>query len=500
MLAGWCKSNRGVLGWLCLWVLAMLPLRADVLDHWSQGQIGSDIYSSVAFGNNLFVAVGYNGEVRVSGDAFTWTNQTFDTSMESLSIAYANGAFVAAGDYPYVTGGNKEGALQTSANGVNWTLTHQSGYCNAYYDVAFLNNTFVAVGDLGHVSQSADGSNWGSVDSRGAWTDTFNGVAYGHGVYVVVAPYGRILTSPVNPGITTGYLTPTSQNLQGIVFGNGQFVVVGNSGTILTSPDGTNWTAQVSGTANALNAVIYAAGFYVVVGANGTVLSSPDGVTWTARNPGTSNTLRGVTYGLGHFVAVGVAGTIAISTDETPPAITVPPQPASTSIPQGSNITYSVTATGAPTLTYQWQLNGRNISGANSSTYNLVNAQVKQSGTYTVVVKNSYGTNTSAGAVLTVVPPDLKPPKVKLVSPKPNQKWNVSLFLLQGTASDNVAVASVVYSLNSAPWAPASSVDNWKHWSATVVLVPGLNTVEAAAVDTSGNLTYSKLVQFNYTP
>ncbi len=56
-----------------------------------------------------------------------------------------------------------------------------------------------------------------------------------------------------------------------------------------------------------------------------------------------------------------------------PPAITVQPQ--SQTVLEGANVTFSVTATGAGTLSYQWQKNSVNISGATSRTLQLDNVQ-----------------------------------------------------------------------------------------------------------------------------
>src|SRR5262249_10188188 len=83
------------------------------------------------------------------------------------------------------------------------------------------------------------------------------------------------------------------------------FVAVGNGGTILTSTNGTNWTAQVSGTANNLATLIFGNGIYVVVGQSGTVLVSSDAKTWTPGNAGVTIDLTWVSFGNGMFLISG---------------------------------------------------------------------------------------------------------------------------------------------------------------------------------------------------
>ena len=62
-----------------------------------------------------------------------------------------------------------------------------------------------------------------------------------------------------------------------------------------------------------------------------------------------------------------------------------------------------MTAIGAGSFSYQWRLNGVNISGANSSTLTVSNVQLANAGYYTVVVSNSTTQVTSAAAKLTVM-------------------------------------------------------------------------------------------------
>ena len=68
----------------------------------------------------------------------------------------------------------------------------------------------------------------------------------------------------------------------------------------------------------------------------------------------------------------------------------------------GSNTTatFSVTATGSG-LTYQWQKNNANISGATAATYTITGATTAHAGTYRCVITNSGGASaTSNGASL----------------------------------------------------------------------------------------------------
>jgi hypothetical protein len=86
-------------------------------------------------------------------------------------------------------------------------------------------------------------------------------------------------------------------------------------------------------------------------------------------------------------------------------------QPASPPLITGQNAAFSVTATGAAPLSYQWEENATNIPAAinataSNATLILTNVQLGQSGNiYSVVVSNAFGTTNSVGAMLTVNSP-----------------------------------------------------------------------------------------------
>src|SRR5439155_17873824 len=71
----------------------------------------------------------------------------------------------------------------------------------------------------------------------------------------------------------------------------------------------------------------------------------------------------------------------------------------------GSNVTFTVSAAGQTPLSYQWRFKGSNISGATAAAYTISSAQTSNSGDYTVIVTNSFGSTTSSIASLTVYPP-----------------------------------------------------------------------------------------------
>lgn len=84
----------------------------------------------------------------------------------------------------------------------------------------------------------------------------------------------------------------------------------------------------------------------------------------------------------------------------TVPVVTTPP--ASAVLVTGGSTTFTVTASGALPLAYQWHKDGAAIAGATGTSLTVSNAQPSDAGTYTVVVRNNLGTATSNAATLAV--------------------------------------------------------------------------------------------------
>jgi hypothetical protein len=84
-------------------------------------------------------------------------------------------------------------------------------------------------------------------------------------------------------------------------------------------------------------------------------------------------------------------------------APTIQVQPQSERVSVGRRVTFTVTATGPPPLTYQWLFNGVPIPGAIDASYTISGVQSSNDGRYEVRVSSGAGSVTSAPAILSVI-------------------------------------------------------------------------------------------------
>jgi len=93
-----------------------------------------------------------------------------------------------------------------------------------------------------------------------------------------------------------------------------------------------------------------------------------------------------------------------------PPRITL--QPVGLSVNPGSNVTFTVAATGTGLVRYQWRLNGQDIPGATSPTLAVNNAQLADDGEYVAMVTDDIATISSAVArlIIRIAPSIVVPP------------------------------------------------------------------------------------------
>jgi pimeloyl-ACP methyl ester carboxylesterase len=123
-------------------------------------------------------------------------------------------------------------------------------------------------------------------------------------------------------------------------------------------------------------------------------------VAWGGNGSGEST----VPANLTGVIAIAAGYRYSLAIVATPNLIQAPfitDQPVNQTAQVGASAIFTVAATGTQPLSYQWQFNGKLIAGANSPTLTLDFVSAANSGSYSVVVSNPYGSTTSATAVLT---------------------------------------------------------------------------------------------------
>jgi hypothetical protein len=98
----------------------------------------------------------------------------------------------------------------------------------------------------------------------------------------------------------------------------------------------------------------------------------------------------------------GTNAVVPVAPAQQPPVLVTDIAPGYGSDVVGSQVTFNATFVGA--VSYQWQSNGTNITGATGDTLTLSDLNVNMTGGYNLLAINAYGTNTTSVAEFTVNP------------------------------------------------------------------------------------------------
>ena len=243
--------------------------------------------NSVAYGNNLYLAAGVNGQMYTSTDTVTWTSRSVGASDNITAVAYLNATYVA---------GTMDGSIYTSTDGTTWTArTSNIAVGNQINYLGYLNGKYYT-GYSNHVSRT---------NLPGWYYNTSSGV------YAAAA-------SPLYSGWT---------NLRSSDF---------YTGGIQTSTDLITWTANSMITPPGLtgiNSIAYTGSQYITAnggGVNNLVYSSPSYYSYAPYSNLSANaffskdlfSFASNTYlGNGNYGVVDVAynnGWICIATNASP--------------------------------------------------------------------------------------------------------------------------------------------------------------------------------------
>gem|GEM_PF-1572425 len=419
-------------------------------ENWISSATGATL-KSVTFAKGLFVAVGDNGAIRTSVNGTNWTSRSSSPSTTEFlnAVQYAGDRFVAVGGLA----GSGEGALVLhSQNGTNWTL-EVSNIPSSLRTAVAAAGQYVAASDGAGVIVSAP--------YQSAPAPTITGQP---------SPAGQ----SVNAGATVSYtVTATGTNLQYRWL---------NSGSPMSDGPGVSGSGTATLTLTGVD-VLDASVYHVSVwNENGSVLSQPVSLSVTGppiivTHPAsvTVNNLQNAQFIVGaagpapftyqwrfngqpivdggkfsgamtsQLVVSNAVGTnegifdvivsnaFGASAPSSPAQLlvnrapTITQQPVAQAVIQGQTLSLTVVADGTQPLTYLWKRDGTNlanggrISGANTATLTIQNAQLADApgnSGYSVAVTNAFapGVVSSIAYPSVIAPGALRPDFVTALS------------------------------------------------------------------------------------
>lgn len=273
-------------------------LLGNAFDTWGLVDLPADIIRAMAFltdesGNALLYAVGDAGTIAFTEDGTAWGNRSPNDWSTTDIYAIGAGTKTVVGEAVAVAGG-ASGTMYiygtadlSSGEGTSVTSQFSTNAIRAvhYWPQQHL---WIAVGDGGKISTSADGGQTWTARTSGVATALY-AIATSQNLIVVVGASGVVLTSPDGATWTSRTSGFSTSDIHGAVYGGGRFVIVGVTSKVGWSENGTLWTLE-TGVVPTHRAVTWADGVYVAVGDDQDVGTSIDGALWVPRTEGPSTT------------------------------------------------------------------------------------------------------------------------------------------------------------------------------------------------------------------
>ena len=230
--------------------------------------------------NSIFVMVGSGPLYPQSFSAYsltsgrTWTVSNTGIFANWQSVAFGNGVFVTVG-YDNLGSGIQAYSLD---NGQTWTAVHVPG---GWFSVAFGNGVFVMVGQNNQAYSLDNGKTWSILVTYPNPYGTWNSVSFGNGVFIMLGSDNQAYSLD-NGQTWTAVNTPLNGVWRSVVYGNGVFVMVGTNNQAYSSDNGETWTAVLTPLNGVWISVVYGNGVFVMSGTDNQAYSSDNGETWTA--------------------------------------------------------------------------------------------------------------------------------------------------------------------------------------------------------------------------
>lgn len=384
-----------------------------------------------------------------------------------------------------------------SADGLNWTVVDS-------ITIPMTNNVYIGLALTAHDNSQLNTSTVDSLQFVQSITSqpldqtvyqgnnaTFNVVAIGapldyqwqfNGTNIPGANLSSYTRNNVQPA-DAGYYSVTVTNLAAMLISSNALLTVNPLPAITTQPQ--NQTVNQGNSANFSAAAIGAPPLSYLWLFNGNPILYATNSTYTRTNVQSSDA---GTYSL--IVtnpAGGVTSSNALLSVNLPPSITTPPT--NQSVVAGTDVAFTVVATGTAPLVYQWQLNGITISGATNATLSRTNVHVADAGTYSVVITNMAGTNASAATLTVNTSPTLSPIADQIINE------GVALVITNIATDPDIPANTLTFSLgtNAPTGATINPTNGLFSWTPAEAQAPGTNVITVIVTDNGiPNLSDSK--------
>ena len=318
----------------------------------------------------------------------------------------------------------------------------------------------------------------GTAGNRTEWTTNANA----DGFYFSADGDGGVSASSTTFGDYSGYIGKNWQNAGTGIYAAGS---LDNANPYYTSAFPTGQSAPALQQANypqqtgSLNPGTFGLAWHdVIVSRRGSTVNwSVDGILFATISNATftaSNVFVGFWDPFASLtdntnLSFGLVDNLRVEVPAVAPVITAQPQGVWAGF--GSNVTFSVTATGLPAPALQWLFNGTNLSGMTNTNLVLTNIQAASAGNYSVIATNVAGSVLSSNALLSIIP--TQPAQFQLISLQPDGSLQLvasgqagatyvietSTNLANWTAITNLVATNGVLELNFVP--PANDLQRF---------------------------------------
>lgn len=264
--------------------------------------------NSLAYGDNMFVAVGKNGLIRISRDGLNWTHSYSGTNVELYKVIWAKGKYIVVGEM---------GTILSSVDGEKWTKAY-SATDSTLTGVRWVGNKFIVNGQENIILTSEDGLIW--VPSEIPYVQYLLRAAWNGKKYISADRGMKILAS--TDGLEWQSLQQVENNnslrIEWIVWNGSKFLAVGvkyrTKGDLaqtivsMVSDDGITWKVGNHTEIEAPVNVMWNGSQFIIISSKGGILASEDGINWSKLVPDYVGfdhaSITDVVWGLGKYVCI----------------------------------------------------------------------------------------------------------------------------------------------------------------------------------------------------